>query len=211
MRVKELIEKINIFDVNVTFDPLEEMEKDFSAGIIMPLAFSCVEGKERKKYENLRNKSEFESHSATIHVLDLTINDIVDIFQADAVGNYEITREMIAPYLQDDIPEEVGFVCFLFLHEVGHWMQFKELGCNISKYTERYIELYKANYEKGNQIWVSREKRKMRGITCELTAREKKDLIQCQREYRQIPSEKDADEFAIQHLSQILNIYRKLT
>lgn len=209
MTVKELIEKINIFDANITFDPLEKVKRNFSAGIVTPLAFSCVEGKERKKYERLRNKSEFESHSATIHVPDLTINDIIDIFQCDAVGSYETTRKMIAPYLQDDIPEEVVFVCFLFLHEVGHWMQFKELGCNVQKYTEQYVELYRANYEKGNQIWASREERIKRGNNCVLTVRERQALIQCQNEYRQIPSEKDADEFAIQNLLQILNLYRK--
>lgn len=209
MNVRELIETINIFDVNITFDPLEEVRRKYSAGIVTPLAFSCVEGKERKKYERLGNKSDFESHSATIHIPDLTINDIIDIFQCDAVGSYETTRKIIDPYLQDDIPEEVVFVCFLFLHEVGHWMQFKELGCNVQKYMERYVELYRANYEKGNQIWASREERIKRGINCVLTAREKQALIQCQNEYRQIPSEKDADEFAVQNLLQILDIYRK--
>ena len=88
-------------------------------------------------------------------------------------------------------------------------MQFKELGCNVQKYTERYVELYRANYEKGNQIWASREERIKRGINCVLTVREKQALIQCQNEYRQIPSEKDADEFAVQNLLQILDIYRK--
>lgn len=209
MNVRELIETINIFDANITFDPLEEVRRKFSAGIGTPLVFSCVEGKERKKYERLGSKSDFESHSATVHIPDLTINDIIDIFQCDAVGSYETTRKIIVPYLQDDIPEEVVFVCFLFLHEVGHWMQFKELGCNVQKYTERYVELYRANYEKGNQIWASREERIKRGINCVLTAREKQALIQCQNEYRQIPSEKDADEFAVQNLLQILDIYRK--
>lgn len=209
MTIRELIEKINIFDANITFVPLEEVRKKFSSGIATPLAFSCVEGKERKKYEKLGNKSDFESHSATIHIPDLTVDDMIEIFQCDAVGSYEITKKMIAPYLQDDIPENVIFVCFLFLHEVGHWMQFKELGCNVQKYTERYVELYRANHEKGNQIWASRDERMKRGITCLLTAREREALIQCQNEYRQIPSEKDADEFAVQHLLQILDVYRK--
>jgi len=68
MTIRELIEKINIFDVNVTFEPLEKVREKFSAGIVTPLAFSCVEGKERKKYEKLANKSAFERHSAAIHI-----------------------------------------------------------------------------------------------------------------------------------------------
>ncbi len=209
MTIRELIEKINTFDVDVTFEPLEEVRKKFSAGIVTPLAFSCVEGKERKKYEKLVNQSDFESHSATILIPDLTIDDMIDIFQCDAVGGYEATRQTIAPYLQDDIPENVIFVCFLFLHEVGHWMQFKELGCNVQKYGKRYEELYRENYRKECLVWESRAERIKRGITCELTAREREAIIQCHNEYRQIPSEKDADEFALQHLSQILDVYRK--
>lgn len=211
MTIRELIEIINIFDAKITFEPLEEVRKNFSKDIVDPLVFSCVEGKERKKYENLRDKSDFISHSATIHIPDLSIDDMIDIFQCGAAGIFEATMQMIAPYLQEqeDISEKVIFVCFLFLHEVGHWMQFKELGCNVQKYMDRHAALYKANYEKGNLIWASRKERMKRGITCELTARERDALIQCQNEYRQIPPEKDADEFAIQHLPQILDVYRK--
>lgn len=183
MTIRELIDKINVFDANITFDPREEVQNNLADGSATLLTFSCTEGK--------------------IHIPDLTINDMIDIFQHDVTGIYEITQKMIAPYLQDDIPEEIIFVCFLFLHEVGHWMQFKELECNVQEYTERYAELYSANIEKGSQIWANREN------SSTLNEREKEALIQCQNEYRQIPGEKDADEFAIQHLLQILDIYRK--
>lgn len=210
MTVREIIERINIFEVKLTFDPREEVMRKFMDGVIDSLVFfSCVEGKERKKYDRLQNKSDFVSHSATIHIPDLTIDEIIDSFQCDSTGIYETIEQTIAPYLQDDIPKNVVFVCFLFLHEVGHWMQFKKLDCNVQKYSERSYELYKENYEKGNLIWAGREERLKRGITCKLTAREKEALMQCQNEYRQIPPEKDADEFAAQHLLQVLDVYRK--
>lgn len=204
MLVKDLIQKINKFDAKIIFDPKEVVANNIRQGVCVPLYFSCIEGSERKKYEALKSKAGYKSHSAAIHIPDLTVDELIDTFECDGTGSYELTAQLIKPYLQNGVPENTVFVCYLFLHEIGHWLHFKELGYDVQRYSEKDLALYQENHRKLNQIWSDRKERMDRGIMCQLTAREKERLKQCRDEYRQIPNEQIADKFAFENLNSVL-------
>lgn len=87
MQVKDLIETINVFNANIIFDKPDDVKDDILAGN-SPLYFTPVEGKERKKYENITNKQQFRSTTAAIHVIDLSVRELVNIFECDGSGIY---------------------------------------------------------------------------------------------------------------------------
>lgn len=204
MLIRELIEKINIFNVKVIFDTKEDFINEIKAGILSPFKFACIEGNDRKKYERRKNKNGYRSSSAAIHIPDLTLDELIDTFQCDGTGSYGQTLQQIGPFLHKNVPTKIIFVCFLFLHEVGHWSRFKEFGFDVQLYTEQDIELYKENHRKMQQVWLDRDERIKRGINCELTVRERERLQKCRDEYRQIPNEKYADNFAFEHLPSVI-------
>lgn len=100
MQVKDLIETINVFNANIIFDKPDDVKDDILAGN-SPLYFTPVEGKERKKYENITNKQQFISTTAAIYVIDLSVRELVNIFECDGSGIYEFTNTVIDPYCSE--------------------------------------------------------------------------------------------------------------
>jgi hypothetical protein len=208
MTVKELINIINIFPVRIIFDDPKDCVEAIMAGR-SPLYFTPVEGKERKKYENSDNKSEFLSTSDAIHIIDLNVSDLVNIFECDGTGIYELTKERIRPYCLGDISEDIVFVIFVFLHEVGHWKQFVNMGKNVERYVGEGLDLEKMNFEKTQQLRMQQNQRIAKGSLCKLTAREKALFKEYMLEYRKTPKEKFADEFALENIEAILEKHIK--
>jgi len=209
MRIEELVNKINTFDAVIVYESKENVVKKIKQGIFEPLYFSCVEGNERKAYEKTKNKETFISHSASIHIPDFTVEEMIETFKCDASGSYELTLQMIKPFFRSSISEDVVFICYLFLHEVGHYFHFNEMGSDVKAYTEQDLLLYKENFNKTQQVWVERRNRIQRGITCELTVREKITLQNLRDEYRKIPNEQIADNFAFAQLPKVLDSLEK--
>lgn len=208
MNVRELIEIINIFNANVIFDnPKDSVELVLAAGH-SPLYFLAIEGKEKNKYDHSSNKSEFVSSTASIHIIDLDIQDLINIFECDGTGIYQLTKDMISPFYSSNIPEDIVFISFLFLHEIGHWNQFIRMGKNVEQYKNKDLDLEKENNEKVVQLRKQQLERINKGNLCVLTSNEKKLFKQYMLEYRQIPKEKDADQFALEHMNLILEKYK---
>lgn len=168
-----------------------------------------LKGKERDKYERSSNKSRFVSTTAAIHIIDLDIRDLVSIFECDGTGIYQFTKEMIKPYYSNNISEDIVYVSYLFLHEVGHWTKFISMGKNIEQFINKDLQLAKENFEKVEQLKRQRQERINRGISCVLTANERKLFKQFMMEYRQIPKENEADKFALEHMESALDKYKR--
>lgn len=208
MQVKELISIINDYDAKVIFDTPEVVAARIQKGD-SPLYFTPVEGKERNQYEKSKNKKEFKSTSAVIHVPDLSIKELVNIFECDATGIHDYTNKKIEPYCQSGTSIDVVYTIFLFLHEIGHWMQFEKMDKKVDDYINKDIELQKENYQKICELYKQRQERISRGIECPITAKERKLLKQYMEEYRDIPKEKEADRFAIIELERVLDLYKQ--
>lgn len=206
MQVKDLIKIINVFDANIIFDVPKDVAQYISAGR-SPLYFTPVEGKERKQYENQKNNQEFRSTTAAIHIIDLSVRELVNTFECDGTGIHAFTSKVIEPYCNAGIPRDVVFTVFLFLHEIGHWMQFVNVDKKVAQFLNQDLELEKENFDKLNAVKMQRQERMKRGNKCNLTFNERKLLEQYMQEYRNIPKEKDADEFAVSKMPTVLELY----
>lgn len=209
MMVRELVNIINIYDVSVNYDSREKVEKMFikDNSTAIPIYFAVFDDIERKKYEKCKEKSAFITTTATIHFPDLTLSELVNLLECDGSGSHENTLKLISPFLNRNISENVVYVTYLFLHEVGHWFQLKNMKMKAEEYMNVDINAYKDNFTKMQQIGLEREERLHKGSSYNLTFREKQKLNKLRDEYRNIPKEKNADEFAINNLERALNSY----
>lgn len=208
MTTRELIEIINDYDVKIAFDKPEDVIKGLMQGIATPISFTPVEGLERKKYEKSNNKSDFVSTSECIHIPELELSYLIEMFKCTGTNIYDMSLQLIAPHIKNRVSDEIEFVIFTFLHEVGHWKQFTNMSRLVEKFVNMDEELHKDNFIKQQMVLDQRQIRMDKGNNCPLTAKEKKALNQLFLEYRQIPKEKDADNFAFQHINIALDKYR---
>ena len=206
MDVKELINSINTFNVKIVYDTQLETKNNLKNG--KPLYFTPVEGKEKSVYHNKKNKGDFVSSTASIHIPNLSIEYLINIFECDGTGIHELIKNTINPYCNLGVPKDVVYVIFLFLHEVGHWQQFINLGKNVEKFSNLDIDARKDNFTKFNQLEQSRHERIKKGNDCPLTFNEKKLCQQYMQEYRDIPMEREADEFALSQMLEVLTLYK---
>ncbi|HAT4183908.1 hypothetical protein ACV3Z6_13570 [Clostridium perfringens] len=210
MNIREVIEIINVFDVKVIFDKLTDVKDEILQGQ-SPFYFTPIDGKEKCKYERTNNKSKFISSTATIHIVDLDISELFELFECDGTGIYEYTKNLIKPYCDMGVSEEIVYVTFLFLHEVGHYKQFENMGRNVEKFINKDSVLYKENFKKNQELQNKRIERINNGITCKLTYKEKSELEKYMKEYREISKEKEADEFALKNIKNVLSEYKNKT
>lgn len=207
MKVKDIIEIINVFNAKIIFDKPEDVKNDIMLGR-SPLYFTPVEGKEKKKYETIIHNQEFESTTAAIHVIDLSVRDLVNIFECDGTGIHEFTNNIIDPYCDAEISRDIVYVIFLFLHEIGHWMQFECMNKKVKEFINKDLQLAKENFDKVSELKRQRQQRIEKGSKCILTAKEKRLFREYMQEYRNIPKEKEADEFALSQMQLSLELYK---
>lgn len=211
MELKELIDTINTYGARIIFDSPEDITKEIYYGkFSSPLYFTPVEGKERKRYEKMKNQHDFISTTAAIHIADLSIEHIIDLFECDGTGICEFTRNIIAPYCNQKIDNNIVYITFVFLHEMGHWIQFNSLNKNVFDFIQKDLVLEKNNFDKMENLKKQRKERIDRGNKCKLTAREKKLFWKYMKEYRAIPKEKEADEFALSKMEEALQLIQKV-
>ena len=186
MNISEVIKIINTFNVNVIFDDLINVKEKILGGQSI-FYFTPIEGKEKRKYERMSDKSKFISSSSTIHIVDLDISNLFELFECDVTGIHEYTKNVIKPYCDMGVSEEIVYVIFLFLHEVGH---------------------YEENLKKVEELQSRRRERIYKGSDCSLTYKERSELEKYMKEYREISKEKEADDFALKNIENVLSEYK---
>jgi len=205
MQMRELINTINAYNAKIIFYNKTDLDDKLKEGL--PIYFTPVEGKELKKYRNIKEKKDFISTTASIYIPDLSIEEFVNLFKCYGMGLYEFTNNIIKLYCNKGIDNNIVFSIFVFLHEVGHWKQFERMGRNVSTFKSRDYELSEENFNKMTSLSEKRNERIAKGNTCILTAKEKKLFNQYMTEYRNIPKEKEADEFALSQIESALKLY----
>ena len=208
MMIRELINSVNTFGVKVVFDDIDKVKESVYKGNHI-IYFTPVEGEERKKFERMYTKEKFVSTTFCIHIPDLPISDIIDMYKnCDGSGIYDFICKMILEKCGNIQNMNDAFVIFLFLHEVGHWNQFTEMQCNVKTFIEMDINLEKANFEKVKELENKRQERIKKGSTCLQSAKERKLSESYMKEYRNIPKEKKADDFALANIEKALLLFK---
>lgn len=209
MNIKDLIKSINIFNAEVIYDNPEDVQDKILGGQ-SPFYFLIVKGKEQKKYRNSKDKSKFISTTAAIHIIDLSVSEIVDIFNCDGTGIHQHIKKIIEPfYNNNEIDKDILYIIYVFLHEVGHWNQFLEMDRKVECFEKKDFELCRDNFEKFQQLQKKRIDRIEKGNNCILTYNERKLLEEYMIEYRNIPKEKEADDFALMNMEKVINEYKR--
>lgn len=216
MKTKELINIINIYNAPVVYDDREELEDKIKkeTGTVLPIYIALLDDIQRKEFEKCKDKSTFVTTTAAIHLPDLTLSQLVELLECDGASTFDDTKKQLVSFLDMNIPENVVYVSYLFLHEVGHWFQLTYMQMKVESYMNEDIEKYRDNFNMMQEVWLERKQRLNKEdinnpITqCNLTFREKQKLVRLQNEYRNIPKEKSADEFAIKNLGRILDVYK---
>lgn len=208
MNISEVIKIINTFNVNVIFDDLINVKEKILGGQSI-FYFTPIEGKEKRKYERMSDKSKFISSSSTIHIVDLDISNLFELFECDVTGIHEYTKNVIKPYCDMGVSEEIVYVIFLFLHEVGHYNQFENMGRKVEEFINKDLALYEENFKKVEELQSRRRERIYKGSDCSLTYKERSELEKYMKEYREISKEKEADDFALKNIENVLSEYKK--
>ena len=134
MQIKDLINTINTVDVKIYFDSRQEVINKICQGDSMIIYFSPIDETEKRKYDQCNNKCDFVSHTPTIHIPDITVQELVETFKCDGSNLYESTQAIISKCTSEDIPQDIILVIFVFLHEVGHWVQFQQMGNQVYEF-----------------------------------------------------------------------------
>lgn len=125
---------------------------------------------------------EINHDSITIELPDGTTDEIYNyavLYNEDHLTHYMgfIKRNVAFDITEYD--DTIIYTVFSTLHEFGHWVYFDELNCDKSKY-------------------ISQERKYRTEVMEILEPNYRKD------KYREIPSEREADAFAFEHLEEIL-------
>lgn len=210
--IQNLQKQLKLQNINVIFDAVEVVRQQLQIGghIVFFNVIEDVSEKEKyeKKPENIQ--THYKTKSPTIHFPDLKIGELINVYQCGIGNAYKKTCNVIDPIeMIVEMPIEIKFVYFLFLHEVGHWHQLMEMNRNVKQFIEADIDAERENHEAQNLIMervIKRNKVKSlleKEIT--LTDDELQKLNQLEIEYRNIPKEFDADEYAKKTLKEINN------
>lgn len=147
--------------------------------------------------------------TAKIHIVDYTINDFKSYFRQDEYI-YNVTKDMIDEVLTGDYHVAFALACFVFLHEVGHWIQFQEDGQDLSVYSKRDDECRKAYKIQENKIDQLMDSYRKNGYNSLDYYKLLPKISELQKQKREIPMEKEADQFAKQHLVEAMALCRKI-
>lgn len=208
MQIKDLINTINTFDVRIHFDNRQEVINKIHQGEPMIIYFSPIDEMEKRKYDLCSSKYDFVSHTPIIHVPDITVQELVEVFKCDEGNLYETTQAIISKWFSEDIPQDVILVIFIFLHEVGHWVQFQQMGNRVYEFINKDFYALKNNYDKTQEVKRKINEQLKKENRRNLIFWEKELLKKLSDEYRQIPKEKNADIFALSQIEKALEIYR---
>ncbi len=204
MRTKEIIEIINIYGINVVYVTLEKLHKRISEiNSSLPINFTPLNSKEKKMFDKSKDQENFISKKPEIQFLDCDSVELENFFKISDPDLYLHTLQEIEPFSQSNIQPDVIYTMYIFLHEIGHYKQFIRLGNKVHAYINQDSELREKNYYDALNFHNSTQKhRSQYTLTEEIYS---KKLL---KDYRNIPMEKDADEFALNNLEEALNLYK---
>ena len=212
MRISELFEIICPADLKGIQLDIKTIPDIESLNGTHPMSFSVLNAGERKLYEESQNKESFIGSTESIIIYDVDIEDFYSILIAkDESPTHDLVMKKLRKYC-NSIPAAYVYISHMLLHELGHYNQYLDRGKNVSSYMNWCLEEEKNNAI-NHQILMEQVQQRINQFIppFKLNKSEKIKLESLIREYRNIPKEKDADNFSYSHMKQAMDILsRKL-
>ena len=204
------IKQLAMRDVKVVYDKKHIVASRLQRGLHI-VFFNAIENEEeRLRYEEIKGKpsiNRFKTKSPTIHIPDLHVWELLDIFKRDETGAYERTCAYLNTIkMKGSCPIEIKYILNIFLHEIGHWEQMKRLNWDVIKFTAMDINLEEAH--NNESMFLQQEMRKeisniKLGEKPVISDGLMQKLVELEEGYRQIPKEADADNYARETLEKM--------
>lgn len=205
--IEEVQRQLKLQHVLVCYDSKKDVVNRIKTGAHI-VYFSIIDNiAEREKYENKTEmaQKEYKTKSPMIHFPDLTVNEISEVYKCGIEDEYQRVA-LLLEKKNISIRSELAFVCFLFLHEAGHWYQLHQKNRLVKMYLEDGIEQEKQIFESQNEIMnriLSRNGAMLLDSDTSITKKEKEIYHDLQVKYRKIPKEAEADEYALSMISRL--------
>lgn len=187
MLVKELISRIDTKDTPIFFHEIPLPNHDYCYAITIAASELAVLRK--------RPSSGIKDEELGVHLVNDELQEVYDSYcQRNPVAVNE-TCSML--FERCSVPAEkkvYAYVLFTILHEIGHWKHLIQSGLSSMDYWKKY--------EAGRDfIWMDFQ---CEYFVCKNDIQRQKTLARFNEKYRNLPSERFADEYAIRELSQYL-------
>ena len=197
MRVRELIEKINIKNVPIYYYSFNERN------IPRFLVYIDVlrDPKEIELYDSLSNKEDYISNSAALCFPDITLEEIIKFQKKFDPNTYNFKITKITSILGSDLNKEskdLAFLIYLILHEFGHWDDFERMGKKPYLFINQDCEILNALNAKKNIMEKDFRMSKNKTVRNKWI-----------KDYNEVPVEKKANDYAEKHLKIFFDLLSK--
>lgn len=206
MKIAELFKIICPEEYQTLLVEVENFSNEIDLNGKSLLAFSVLNTEERKKYEKSKDKYTFVGNTESIKIPDMEVEEFYSLAkEKDLSGNYNLVMKKLKKYC-NKIPAAYVYTVHGLLHELGHYKQYLERKRNVYDYISWCETEHKENIEKFNKIKREIDNRISKLIKpFDATKNERIRLEANAREYRNIPNEKDADEFAYKNMQKAIS------
>lgn len=176
------------------------------------MSFSVLDDTEKKLYKESENKTNFKGTTESIKIYDIEVKDFYDkVIKMDQSCTYDIIQKKLNKYIYGKkIPVEYVFISHMLLHEVGHYKQYRDRQKKVYSFTSWCLEEEK-NIDKNRQEVTDIIQLRINESVPPFnpTKSERVQLEAIARKYRNIPKEKEADDFAYSHMKEAMNLLSK--
>lgn len=207
MRISELFEIIcpdELKGIQLDIKTIPNIE---SLNGTHPMSFSVLNAEERKLYEKSQNKESFIGSTESIIIYDVDVENFYNILiTKDESPTHDLAMKKLQKYC-NSIPAAYVYISHMLLHELGHYNQYLDRGKNVSSYINWCLEEEKTN-AMNHQILMSQVQQRINQFIppFKLNKSEKIKLERLIKDYRNIPKEKEADNFSYSHMRQAMDI-----
>ena len=170
-----------------------------------PMSFSVLGDIERRLYEESENKCNFIGTSESIKIFNFEIEDYYSFIKdEDFSGTHDLVMKKLRKYC-NVVSESYVYITHMLLHELGHYQQYVERGKNVYEYSS-WCEREEIENQRKSDILQTEIKNSIKRLISpfEPTKSERVKLESLAREYRCIPKEKEADDFAYTNMRQAI-------
>lgn len=163
------------------------------------MSFKALDDDETQKYATCSDKGKFQGSSESIHVWNLEIKKYFHIVKKYDTA-YHLIKDRLSIY-SNELPMEYLYISHMILHEVGHYKQYLDKNRKVYTYLNQYRKEHKIIYEQQNQCYLFLQtEMEFETITPEKLVMYNNKMDELAKKYREIPDEKNADQFADKHM-----------
>lgn len=205
--IGEIQRQLKLQHVRVCYDSTNDVANRIKTGEQI-VYFSVIDNiAEKEKYEKKTEdiQKNYKTKSPMIHFPDLSVNEFAEVYKCGIEDEYQRVTSLLEEK-NISIKSEFAFVCFLFLHEVGHWNHLHQKNRLVKMYLEEGIEQEKQIFESQNKILnkiLNKNGTTLLGSDIVVTKKRKKIYHDLQLKYRELPKEAKADEYAFSMISRL--------